>query len=156
MGTHSREQGPRANPLADRLHSLAIHLLRRVRSVDAAAGLSAARLSALSVLVYGGPRGVSELATAEQVTAATMSRLITALEGDGLVGRSADPSDARRVRVAATAAGVRALEAARGKRVVEVAAVLEGLGVEDEAVVESAVTILERALSDAAGGGGAR
>ena len=41
--------------IADRLHSAAIHLLRRVRQQDTATGEGPARLSALSVLVFGGP-----------------------------------------------------------------------------------------------------
>jgi hypothetical protein len=61
---------------ADRIHSAAIHLLRRVREVDTKTmGLSPARASALSVLVFGGARSLTELAEAERVTAATMSRL---------------------------------------------------------------------------------
>src|SRR4051794_5640865 len=44
-----------AEQTAERLHSAAIHLLRRLRREDDASGLSAPRLSALSVIVYGGP-----------------------------------------------------------------------------------------------------
>ena len=65
--------------LADRLHSLAIHLLRRIRRGDDAAGLSAPRLSALSVIIYRGPISLTELAKAEGVTAPTMTRLVQAL-----------------------------------------------------------------------------
>src|SRR5919204_112311 len=50
---------------ADRFHSAAIHALRHVRREDPTSGLSAARLSALSVLVFGGPRTLGELALAE-------------------------------------------------------------------------------------------
>lgn len=132
--------------LADRLHSLAIHLLRRVRSADAASGLSAARLSALSVLVFGGPHTVGSLAEAEQVTAATMSRLVTALEREDLVTRESDAFDARRVRVVATAEGVRVLNAARRRRVERIADLLEGVGSERLAGVEAAVDALEAAL----------
>ena len=52
---------------ADRFHSAAIHALRHVRREDPATGVSAARLSALSVLVFAGPRTLGELAAAEQV-----------------------------------------------------------------------------------------
>ena len=52
-----------AERTADRLHSAAIHLLRRLRREDAATGLSAPRLSALSVVVFGGPLTLGELAT---------------------------------------------------------------------------------------------
>jgi len=43
---------------ADRLHSAAIHLLRRLRVRDRESGV-AAQLSALSVLCWGGARGRS-------------------------------------------------------------------------------------------------
>ena len=53
--------------VADRLHSTAIHLLRRLRVEDDASGLTAPRLSALSVIVFGGPLTLGELAAAEQL-----------------------------------------------------------------------------------------
>lgn len=136
--------------LADRVHSAAIHLLRRVRVADAASGLSAARLSALSVLVFGGPRSVGELAATEQVTAPTMSRLVTALERAGFVSRRADPRDARRVRVSATESGRRALEAARARRIEEVASVLAGLSDAERAQLAASAKLLEDALEAAA------
>lgn len=135
--------------LAERVHSLAIHLLRRVRAADAEAGLSAARLSALSVLVFGGPRTVTALAEAEQVTAPTMSRLLSALEREGLVERRADAADARRVQVAATAQGRAALEAGRARRVDRLAVVLERLGAPERTAVAEAVELLEEALEAA-------
>lgn len=101
----------------DRIHSAAIHLLRRVREVDAKAmGLSPARASALSVLVFGGPRSLTELADAEQVTAATMSKLVGALEREGFVRRYPDMNDARAVRLEATAKARRILDRGRARR----------------------------------------
>lgn len=133
--------------LATRVHALAIHLLRRVRATDAASGLTASRLSALSVLTFGGPRTVGELAAAEQVSAPTMSRLVTALEREGLAARSTDPADGRRVRVKATPAGVRALERARRRRVERLAALMEEVEAPQRAVVDEAVEVLEALLA---------
>src|SRR5919199_1393233 len=79
--------------VADRLHSAAVHLLRLLRREDARSGLSAPRLSALSVLVFGGARTLGELAAAEQVRPPTMTRLVRALEAAGLVTREGDPAD---------------------------------------------------------------
>ena len=81
--------------MADRLHSAAIHLLRRLRVEDEALGISAPRLSALSVLVFAGPRRVGELAEAEQVEPPTMTRLVDGMERDGYVVRGPDPDDRR-------------------------------------------------------------
>ena len=96
---------PQTVDLADRLHSAAIHLLRRVRRVDEETGLTAARLSALSVLVFGGQVTLSELAAAEQVSAPTMSKLVRGLERDGLVEREANERDGRSVVLRATDEG---------------------------------------------------
>ena len=52
----------RTTDLADRLHSAAIHLLRRLRREDDASGLPAPQLSALSVIVFGGPITLGALA----------------------------------------------------------------------------------------------
>jgi DNA-binding MarR family transcriptional regulator len=133
--------------LADRLHSLAIHVLRYARADDTATGLSAARLSALSVLVFGGSRTVTELAAAEQVSAPTMTRLLQGLEGDGYVRRRRDDADGRIVRVTATAKGRRALEAGRRARVRRVEKVTGALGESNVAAVAAAIGVLEGALS---------
>src|SRR4051812_47127014 len=88
----------------DHIHSAAIHLLRRVREVDSAAmGISPARASALSVLVFGGAPSLTELADGERVTPATMSKLVAAMEREGLVRRYPDLNDARAIRLEATA-----------------------------------------------------
>lgn len=133
--------------LADRVHSLAMHLLRRVRAADADSALSAARLSVLSMLVFSGPRSVGELAAAEQVAAPTMSRLVTGLEREGYVSRESDSADGRRVRVVVTPAGVRALNEARQRRIERMASLLEGLEPARREVVRDAAEILEAALA---------
>ena len=79
-------------------------------------GISPARASALSVLVFGGPRSLTELAAAEQVTSATMSKLVTAMEAEGLVRRYPDVNDARSIRIEATAKARRILERGRSRR----------------------------------------
>jgi DNA-binding MarR family transcriptional regulator len=113
--------------VADRLHSAAIHMLRYLRRADAATGLTAARASVLSVLVFGGPTTIGDLATAEQVSAPTMTKLITSLEGEGLVRRAADERDGRVVRVHATPSAARILRRGRAARVRVLAATLRSL-----------------------------
>ncbi len=102
--------------VADRLHSAAIRLLRTVRVADDETGVSAPKLSALSVLVFAGPQSLTGLARAEQVTAATMSKLISDLEAEGLVTKRADTRDRRGLRIEATAKGRAILEAGRKRR----------------------------------------
>jgi DNA-binding MarR family transcriptional regulator len=132
--------------LADRLHSAAIHLLRKLRAQDTASGLSGPRLSALSVIVFGGPITVSALADAEQVRPPTISRMVKELEAGGLVERLAHPADARVHRIRATAAGRALLERGRSRRVGALAAELEALSPVEARTLAEAATILERML----------
>lgn len=151
MGRKSTVAGKRRrlqrSELAGRLHWVAIHLLRRVRRQDPRTGLSAARLSALSVVVYAGPLTLGELAAAEQVSAPTITRIVTALEAGGLVRRRRDPRDGRAVRLQATAAGRRVLEAGRLRRVEQVVSLLSDLEDRELAPLEQAVTLLEEVLA---------
>jgi DNA-binding MarR family transcriptional regulator len=137
----------RAARTADRLHSLSIHLLRRLRREDEAAGLSAPQLSALSVVVFGGPVTVGELAEAEQVRPPTISRLVQRLERDGLVSREPDLTDRRVVRVRATRAGEQVLEEGRARRVAALAARLAALEPAELATLADAADLLERVLA---------
>lgn len=130
--------------VADRLHSAAIHLLRRVRRVDEESGLTAARLSALSVLVFGGPTTLGALARAEQVSAPTMSRLVRALERDGLVVREPHAEDGRAITLAASSKGRALLVLGRERRIAELAELLDGVGPEELQLLSDASRIVER------------
>src|SRR5918912_2854619 len=132
---------------ADRFHSAAIHALRHVRRDDPATGLSAARLSALSVLVFGGSRTLGELAAAEHVRPATMTRIVQALEEERLVRREADASDGRVTRLSATAKGERVMWRGRERRVERLAELLARLSATEVARVHEAAELVERALA---------
>ena len=135
---------PSLDVLADQLHSAAIHLLRRLRTVDTASGLTAPRLSALSVIVFGGPLTLGALAAAEQVRPPTMTRLVRALERDGLATRAADPSDGRQVLITATPAGRTLLDEGRTRRTASLAQRLAGLSSEELKGLSQAAALLER------------
>ncbi len=139
---------PDTAAIADRLHSAAIHILRRVRKQDAAAGEGPARLSALSVLVFGGPMTLGELAAAEQVKPPTMSRIVSGLEDSRLAQRLTDSKDARRVRIRATARGERLLHEGRRRRIEYLARHLGRLTRQELATLDAAVKLLEGVLRD--------
>ncbi len=121
----------RNRAVADRLHSIAIRILRYARETDRKSGFGPARLSALSVLVYGGPCTLGELARAEQVTAPTMTRIVQGLETDGLAGREPSPDDARASILRATAKGRSALERVRQARLRRIETLLESASADD-------------------------
>lgn len=142
MAARSREKRRRA--VADALHSAAIHLLRRVRAEDEESGIGPARLSALSVLVFGGAQRLTDLARTEQVKPPTMTKVVTGLEQGGLARRVADPDDARAVRVEATARGRTLLVEGRRRRVDRLARGLTTLLPDELDVLAHAAAIMER------------
>ena len=132
--------------VADRLHSTAIHLLRRVRKQDVASGEGPARLSALSVLVFGGPKTLGELAAAEQVKPPTMSRIVAGLARSKLVQITADPQDGRRMSIRPTPKGVKLLQEGRQRRIEYLASHLAGLTSAELAQVAESTEVLARVL----------
>ncbi len=133
-----------AADIADRLHSAAIHILRRLRVEDSRSGLSSPQLSALSVIVFGGPITIGDLAAAEQVRPPTISRLVRILEGEGLAKRAPDPDDARVQRISATPKGRRLLQEGRGRRVRHLADQIDRLPAADRRALDRAVDVLAR------------
>ena len=131
------------------LNSLSIHIVRYARQADAALRVPPARLSALSVLVFGGDRTLTALAQAEQVSQATMSRVVDGLEASGLARRKPNPDDARSWVVQATARGRRLMERGRAARVERLEAVLRAVPTAERATVEHALTLLRAALTEA-------
>jgi DNA-binding MarR family transcriptional regulator len=136
--------------LADRVHSAAIHLLRRLRKQDDATGVTPSRLSALSVVVFGGPKTIGQLASAEQVSAPTMTRLVVGMQRDGLVKRERDANDARLIWIRATPKGDRILREGRRRRVAELARDLSALSDAEVEHLTRATEIIERITGRAA------
>jgi DNA-binding MarR family transcriptional regulator len=121
----------RPHDVAEKLHSGALRLLRRLRKFDSETQISAPKLSALSVLVFGGPQSLSDLAAAEQVRAPTMSRLVVELEDEGLVRKTADANDRRGVKIAATAKGQALMDRGRARRLQHLTAAIATLSAEE-------------------------
>ena len=130
--------------IATRLHGASIGLLRMLRREDDESGLSAPRLSALSVIVFAGPLSLNALAEAEQVRPPTMSRLVDALVDGGLVTRETRSDDRRAVSIAATEKGVSLLQAGRDRRVRRLARQLESLADSEIRALGRGIELLER------------
>jgi len=145
----TRSANRRERDVADRLHSAAIHLLRRARRTDPLTGVSPAQLSALSVLMSG-PKTLGDLAAAEQVRSPTMSRLVSEMERVGVARKTTDRDDARVVRVRATPKGLRALSRGRSMRIEAIERLISELDHEDLATIERAVGTIENLLGQRA------
>lgn len=147
MASRRRQSPRRADTpaeIADRLHSAAIHLLRRLRTEDNAAGLSGPQLSALSVIVFRGPIALGELAAAEQVRPPTISRLVRELERQRLIERVEHGGDARMQHVRATEQGKQLLTEGRARRVMRLAAEIRALAPGDLRTLREAADLLEK------------
>ncbi len=136
-------KSPPVTGVAGRLHSAAIHLLRHLRKQDIHSGIGPARLSALSVLVFGGPQALGALAVIEQVRPPTMSRVVAGLQGDGLARRTRDPGDARIARIHATPKGRRVLERGRRRRIRDLTIRLRKLTPAQRATLSRAAHLME-------------
>jgi DNA-binding MarR family transcriptional regulator len=130
--------------LATRLHAATLHFLRRVRTVDRELPIGPAQLSALSVLVFGGPRTLGALAKVEHVRPPTMTRIVAGLEAAGLAMREPVPGDRRAARVKATAAGTRLMARGRDQRVSAVLGLLAGTTAAERAMLSAAAGLLSR------------
>lgn len=110
-------------------------------------GISSSRAGALSVLVFGGPRSLTELAEAEQVTLPTMSKLVGAMEREGLVRREPHETDGRAIVLQATAKGRRTLERGRARRLELLESLLADATPAEVESVRRAASIIDRALA---------
>jgi DNA-binding MarR family transcriptional regulator len=137
------DNGPPPSTAAQ-LNSGAIHLLRGLRRVDEAAGLTPARLSALSVLVFGGPCTLGRLAEIEDVAGPTMTRIVDGLSHLGLAERSTHPLSGRAVLISATPSGAALMHAAAERRHCAIVAAMSRLSARDRAALDRAAPALVR------------
>jgi DNA-binding MarR family transcriptional regulator len=143
-GKSNAQKGQGADALADMLHRGAIGLLRAIKVADQETGISPPRLSALSVLVFGGPQSLASLAQAEGVKPPTMSTLVAELEKSGLVGKSHDQRDRRGLIIAATAKGKKIMLQGRNRRLVLLEDRLADLSRAEITLLEEAAPLLLR------------
>ena len=139
-------QEARKNEIAVRFHAVAIHLLRTVRKRDPLMGLSPARASVLSILVFGGPHSLKQLTRMEQVAAPTMTKLVAGLEREGYVRREHDVKDGRSWIIHPTPRARKLLERGRRARVKLLAELLGGATAAEWNTIDEACDILERSF----------
>ncbi len=122
------------------------HLVTFIRQVSTAGGLSVPASSTLNRLGRDGPHGLTELANAQGVSQPGMTQLITRMEREGLVRRTANSDDRRAVLVEATAAGLELLERRRAERTDALQHMLDRLDPQDRAAIAAALPALARLI----------
>ena len=136
--------------LANRLRPVLLHMNRYLRREAHAEGITGGQASLLAQIRRNPDLGVRELAAREGVSAPAMTRYLDRMEAAGLVVRTRSTQDARRIRLALTPKGVRALRSVRRRRTAWLAERLEGLSPSELAALDRASEALSRLVEDEA------
>src|SRR5262245_30720945 len=131
--------------LAGHLRHTIVRVARRMRQ-EAGSDLSPSLTAALSTVERHGPLTPSELANRERIQRPTATRVLSRLEEEGLIQRTADLYDKRSSLVTVTEKGSELLAELRTRKTAFLAARLETLEPEERATLQRAADILERVL----------
>ena len=129
--------------LADRLIWAAVRLTRTLRALTKSSALTGPQISALSVIVFSGRIAARDLARLEEVTPATISRLIADLEAEGIVRREADKRDARVQWISATPKGARLITEGHRRRLAPLAKAIAALSRKERQTIDEAIELIE-------------
>lgn len=138
--------------IADALVLVSVRLTRTLQALGRSGDLSGPEISALAVIVYSDGVTARDLAALEQVTPATISRLIAGLEEKALVRRDADAHDARLQWIKATAMGARRIREGHERRIAPLARVVAALPREKRQKLEEAAAILDEVIAEVQAG----
>jgi DNA-binding MarR family transcriptional regulator len=129
--------------MATRTRLAVLRLARRLRQ-QVHAGVTPSQQSALSAIEHRGPLTLGELAAIENVRPPSISRIVGALEDQGYVDRTTDPTDRRVSTIATTTKGRRELRRIRAERNAWLASRLALLDLDEKARLEDALPVLEK------------
>jgi DNA-binding MarR family transcriptional regulator len=118
-------------------------LSRRMRT-ESDRALSVTQFAALAAVSRHGALTPGELAEHEKVQPPSMTRVIAALEEQGLLTRSPHPTDRRQVVLSPTEQGEKLLKEERRRKEAWLAQRLAELTPEERAILRQAAPILER------------
>jgi DNA-binding MarR family transcriptional regulator len=134
--------------LANRLRPALLQINRYLRREAHAEGITGGQASLLAQIRMNPDLGVRELAAREGVSAPAMTRYLDRLEKAGLVVRTRSLEDARRIKLALTPKGVRALRSVRSRRTAWLAERLQRLSPAELAAVDRALEPLLRLVDE--------
>jgi DNA-binding MarR family transcriptional regulator len=115
---------PTVEEVAAALRTAAGNLYRRLKQSPIEGEATLAEASTLGRLERNGPATSSDLARADRISPQSMGVTVAALEERGLIERSRDPLDGRRVVLSITEAGRQVVHDKRGARTAMIAAAL--------------------------------
>ncbi|WP_100500780.1 MarR family winged helix-turn-helix transcriptional regulator [Geodermatophilus chilensis] len=133
--------------LAHDLRLAVMRFSRRLRNQRVDQSITLTHLAALSTLKRHGAMSPGELAGHERVQPPSMTRVVVALEGMGLVTRSPHPTDGRQVVIDLTPAAEELLEAEARAREAWLTGMLERLTAEERAVLREAAVLMDELAS---------
>ena len=133
--------------LAHDLRLAVMRFSRRLRNQRVDQSVTLTHLAALSTLKRRGAMSPGELAGHERVQPPSMTRVVVALEGMGLVTRSPHPTDGRQVVIDLTPAAEELLTVEARAREAWLTGMLERLTVEERAVLYEAAVIMDKLAS---------
>jgi DNA-binding MarR family transcriptional regulator len=119
-------------------------LYRRIRQTKQIGDLTMSESSALSRLQHSGPTTGATLAKLEQISPQSIGVTVASLEAKGLIRRSADPADGRRVILSLTGAGDATVQARRSARDQQFTRALSALTAAERAQLLEVMPVLER------------
>ena len=136
---------PEVSRTAGELRALLGRLSRRLRQTSVVGELTLPQASVLSLLEREGPATPSALATKERITPQSMGTILVSLEELGLVSRTPDPTDGRRLVISLTVAGRQVILGARRQKEERLAqALATNFTNEEQQVLKAALPLLER------------
>ncbi|HZB22060.1 MAG TPA: MarR family transcriptional regulator [Blastococcus sp.] len=130
--------------LAHDLRLAVMRFSRRLRNQRVDTSVTLTHLAALSTLKRNGPMSPGELAAQERVQPPSMTRVVVALEGMGLVTRTPHPTDGRQVIIGLTPAAEELLTEEARAREAWLSGRLQELTAEERAVLREAAEIMEK------------
>jgi DNA-binding MarR family transcriptional regulator len=133
--------------LAHDLRLAVMRLSRRLRNQRVDTSVTLTHLAALSTLKRHGPMSPGELAAHERVQPPSMTRVVVALEGMGLVTRTPHPTDGRQVIIDLTPAAEELLSAEARAREAWLTGQLQQLAHEERATLREAAVIMDKLAS---------
>ncbi|MFE7417047.1 MarR family winged helix-turn-helix transcriptional regulator [Rhodococcus sp. NPDC057529] len=120
------------------------------RQLTAGRTISVGKIGVLAYLSKHGRTSASTLASAEKITPQAIATAVRELEGLGLVARTPDERDRRRIWIELTDAGRERLTQERSKGLEWLEhAIAERLTAEEKATLDSLVPILHKLVDDA-------